>query len=222
MNQVTSQSFSFKFTANKNPSSAGVNLTSYTFTIGEGQNSEHTIPSGIFIDPDGDSIYYNYAFFNDFTSLASWVTMVPGYQGTSKFVFTSIPQTTKTGFQVFLSDGIGSASNYFLLNFTLNHRPIASTPTIVLDIYPNLNLTVDLNIDMSQYFSDPENDTLYYSFWDVPAELNVAHTSGTLYRVFGEFDISVTNMNFTFKANDGISLATNVTIQVVVQPCNSL
>ena len=156
-----------------------------------------------------------------FSPLDSWVTIVAGYQGDAKLVFNDIPNSDKTGFQIFLSDGIASATNFFLLEFIINLRPVVSNPVITLDIYRNLNLSIDLTIDMNSYFTDPENDVLFYSFWDVPPQLNVMHTSGAIYQIIGEFDISTVDLNFTFKANDGVSLPVNVTVQVLVRDCYS-
>ena len=156
-----------------------------------------------------------------FSPLDSWVTIVAGYQGDAKLVFNDIPNSDKTGFQIFLSDGIASATNFFLLEFIINRRPVVSNPVITLDIYRNLNLSVDLTIDMNSYFTDPEGDVLFYSFWDVPPQLNVMHISGAIYQIIGEFDLSTVDLNFTFKANDGVSLPVNVTVQVLVQDCYS-
>lgn len=222
LDQIVSQDFNWTFVANQNPGLTGIDMSALTFTIGEGMDSEHIIPSGIYIDPDGDSIYYDYAFFNDFTTLDSWINMVSGYEGSAKLVFTDTPQTDKTGFQIFLSDGIDAATTFFLLNFTVNKRPQVVTSLIVLPIYPNLDLSVDLNIDMEVYFSDPEDDDLYYSFWDVPPQLNVIHTGGSEYQITGEFEEGVTDLEFTFKANDGISKPVNVTVRVDVQDCDPL
>ena len=222
LTQIATQYFSWTFLQNQNPTPSGIDLSTLTFTIGEGQSSEHIIPSGVYIDSDGDNIYYEAAFFNDFSALDfSWVSLTPGYEGDAKLIFTNIPVTDKTGFQIFLSDGIGSASNFFELSFNLNKRPVPSVPTITLDIYRNLNLTLDLTIDMNAYFTDPESDVLTFSFQDVPVQLNIAHQSGSIYQFTGEFDISVVDMNFTFKANDGVSLPSTIIVQIIVQDCHN-
>ena len=66
LTQVAIQYFSWTFLQNQNPVPSGIDLSTLTFTIGEGQSSEHIIPSGVYIDSDGDNIYYEYAFFSDF------------------------------------------------------------------------------------------------------------------------------------------------------------
>ena len=217
LTQIATQYFSWTFLQNQNPTPSGIDLSTLTFTIGEGQSSEHIIPSGVYIDSDGDNIYYEHAFFNDFSALQSWVAIVGGQEGDAKLVFNNIPNTDKTGFQIFVGDGIASATNFFLLEFVVNLRPVVSVPVITLDIYRNLNLTIDLTIDMNAYFTDPENDQLYYSFSNVPPQLNIIHNSGSIYQILGEFDLSVVDLNFTFRANDGISLPVDVTVQVLVQ-----
>jgi len=147
--------------------------------------------------------------------------MVPGYEGSSKLVFTNIPQTTKTGFQIFLSDGINSATNFFLLSFILNKRPIVSTSTISSTIYPNLNLSINLTLDMDAYFTDPENQQMAYYFHNVPPAITMVQLSNSVYNLIGMFDSSVSNMSFTFTADDGVSLPRPVTIEILVANCDS-
>ena len=211
-NQNVDQDFTLNFIPNHNPVQQVTNLTPYAFTIGEGTSSDFIIPSGIYVDPDGDSVYYNTAMYNDFTALDTWITFTKGYEGSAKLSFVNVQTTTKIGFQIFVSDGIGNISGYFMLPFTVNRRPVASQSNISLQVYPNSSLLI--NLDMMTYFTDPDGDSLTYTFIGLPSSLSATKTSATTYTITGTTPTS--NINFKISASDGISLKVSVpaTIQL--------
>lgn len=48
------------FVANNNPQQVITNLSPYYFEIPEGVNSTFVLPTGIYVDSDGDPIQYDY------------------------------------------------------------------------------------------------------------------------------------------------------------------
>lgn len=208
------------YVENLSPTQHVTDLDPYKFTIGEGTNTTHIIPSGIFIDQNNDAIYYEYAFFQDYTPLDdSWVGIQPGYEGTSHFNFTNIPQTSKTGFQIFLSDGIGSTSGFFQLDFVVNKRPTVLTPNLITQLYPADTLTWHIN--MATVFSDPESDPMTYTFSGLPSELSSTLVSGTIYLISGNFPSSTADINFSVQADDGVSLPVSVPLTIQINSCDS-
>lgn len=218
--QETYQDFMFNFIQNQSPTQHVTDLDPYKFTIGEGTNTTHTIPSGIFVDQNNDAIYYESAFFNDYTPLDdSWVGLQTGYEGTAHFNFTNVPLTSKTGFQIFLSDGIGSVSGFFLLEFEVNKRPTKMVPTLGSQLYPND--TLNWYLSLNTIFSDPESDPLTYTFTGLPAGLSSSFVSGEVYKISGDFPTSTADIDFSVTADDGVSSPVSVPLKIQINSCDT-
>jgi hypothetical protein len=217
--QFAEQQFVLTFMRNNNPTRLVTDLSSYAITLGQGMSSENLLPSNIFIDQDGDNIFYNVWYFHDLESLSSWIVFTPGYQATSKLSVTNAQTTTKTGFRIFLSDNIGTAGNSFLLPFTVNLSPVLSQSSVTQQIYPNDTFT--WNVDLSTYITDPESNSLTFTFSGMPSGFTTTLISGTTYKIQSSFPVSAADINFNIIANDGISAPATLPIIIQIASCAS-
>jgi hypothetical protein len=205
------------FLQNNDPIQSVTDLTPYKITLGEGKDSVHLLPSNIYIDQDGDSIYYDLIFYGNYSSLDSWIVFTEGYEGVSKLTVTSAQATGHTGFQIFLSDNIGGTRGPFLLPFTVDLSPVLSQPSVTQPIYPNDTFT--WNVDLSTYITDPESDSLTFTFSSMPSDFTTTLVSGTTYNIQSTFPISAADINFNIIADDGISTPTTLPIIIQIATC---
>lgn len=219
MIQTSIQEFSVTVLKNNDPNQLVTNLTPYKITLGEGMSSEHILPSRIYIDQDGDVIYYMFVYYENYASLDSWIYFTEGYEGSSKLSVTNAQATTHTGFQILLSDNIGSIKGPFLLPFTVNLSPVLLQSSVTHKILPNDTFTWD--VDMSTYFSDPEGDSLTFTFVNMPAGFTATLLSGTTYRVTSGFPSSPDDINFEIVADDGISAPKALPVIIQIGACAS-
>jgi hypothetical protein len=89
---------------------------------------------------------------------------------------------------------------------------------MVHTIYPNDDFTWNINLG---FFSDPEGDSLSYSFPGIPSGFTVTNVSGTNYKISSTFPTSTANINFQFQASDGISKPTTIPVTIKVGSCDT-
>lgn len=77
------------------------------------------------------------------------------------------------------------------------------------------------NINLGFFFSDPEGDSLTYSFPGIPSAFTVTNVSGTNYKITSTFPTSNANINFQFQASDGISKPASIPVTIKVGSCDS-
>jgi hypothetical protein len=88
---------------------------------------------------------------------------------------------------------------------------------MVHTIYPNDDFTWDINLG---FFSDPEGDTLTYSFPGIPSAFTASSVSGTSYKITSAFPTSTADINFQFQATDGISKPRSIPVTIQVGSCD--
>jgi hypothetical protein len=217
LGQRESQDFTMYFAANNNPYQFITDLSVYAFEIAEGVNSLFVIPSGIYRDPDGDSIEYELCYFENFQSLSTvtWATFYSGIEGVSYIDFVNPTPTTHTGFNFLLSDGIGSTTGPILINFAFNESPTVSSNPLNITIYPNT--TVAIQIDLSTYFTDPEGASLTYSSHSLPSEVTTTALTSSNFKIDADFTSAFpsSDMTFYFQATDGASKPTDLQVTIL-------
>lgn len=130
--------------------------------------------AALFSDPEGDVLTYS-------------ANQLPGglaidvATGDISGVASSIETVTVTASA---TDATGSATSVMAAPFTIEVTPaVANQPPVFAGPIPDLNLALAANIapqDLSVYFSDPENDSLTYSFDQLPTGLMLAPATGIL------------------------------------------
>jgi hypothetical protein len=217
MDQRINQDFTMFFASNNNPTRVITDMTPYAFTISEGVNSTYTLPSGIYLDSDGDSIIYELWFFENFAQLstAGWANFYSGPEGISYIELIEPTSTTHNGFNIMLSDGISSTIGPFLINFTFNHSPTASITSLNITIYPNTTFTT--TVDLNTYFSDPESQILAYSSHTLPFEVTTSSVSSSQLKIEADFTSAFpsSDVTFYFQATDGTSRPTDLQVRIL-------
>jgi hypothetical protein len=213
-NQRIQQDFTMYFVANNNPQQAVTDLTPYYFEIPEGVNSTYILPVGIYTDSDGDSIQYDFWFFENYAALSTvgWATFYPGIEGVAYINFVEPTPTIHTGFNFMLSDGISTSTGPVLINFTFNNSPILSSNPLNILVYPNSTFTTV--IDLSTYFSDPEDQALTYSSHTLPSEVTITAVTTSQLKIDVDFTSSFPSLDLTFyfSATDGASKPTDLQV----------
>lgn len=203
------------FAANNNPYRVVTDLSVYSFEIPEGVNSTYFIPTGIYLDADGDAIDYELCYFENFQSLStvSWATFYPGIEGVSYLEFIEPTSTTHSGFNFMLSDGISSTTGPILISFTFNDSPTVSQNPLNIPIYPNSTFTSVL--DLSVYFADPEGQALTFSSHGLPNGVTTTIQTSTTFKIDADFTSGFpsSDVTFYFSANDGASKATDLQVR---------
>jgi len=211
------------FSANRNPARVVTDLSLYTFTIPQGMNSTFTLPVGIYLDSDGDTITYDLAYYENFMALSSetWATFYPGSEGVSYLEFIEPDATsTHTGFNFMLSDGISSSTGPVLIEFRFNKSPIVTQSVLDITVYPNDTFTQEIELQLDPgiegYFSDPESTTLTYSTKNVDSSISVTGLTSSKYKIEADFTSAFPSsaISLTFSASDGVSASTDMIVSV--------
>ena len=157
----------FRVTVTAGPNRAPVvNSPIPNRTGGVGNSFSYTFASNAFTDPDGNSLTYT-------ASRPSWLSFNAGTR-----TFTGTPPSTGTySVTVTASDGQYSVSDTFTITVSAaNTAPVLNFPI------PNqlLEGPIDLYLNLSFYFSDPDGDSLTYSIVSGPSGIYLNPNTGLM------------------------------------------